>query len=170
VKDTSGAVLPGVTIEIASEGGTRTTITNEKGQFSMTNVPSGQTSVSAILLGFTTARYSFLYDLRPREMTIELQVGSLQETVTVTAEAPMVDVQSARQIVTFRNDTGDIQPPAPRRPVATPPSVNVIDLQRRATGVLPVRVDVPKAGISHQFVKPLVVDQETTVTLRYKRR
>jgi hypothetical protein len=50
------------------------------------------------------------------------------------------------------------------------PSQNVIDLQRRATGVLPVRIDVPRAGRSHQFVKPLVVDQETTVTLRYKRR
>ena len=40
----------------------------------------------------------------------------------------------------------------------------------RAAGVLPVRVDVPRAGVSHQFVKPLVVDQETVVNLRYKRR
>jgi hypothetical protein len=31
-------------------------------------------------------------------------------------------------------------------------------------------VDVPRAGTSHRFVKPLVIDQETTVTLRYKRR
>ena len=51
-----------------------------------------------------------------------------------------------------------------------PPSQNVIDLQRRAAGVLPVRVDVPRAGVSHQFVKPLVLDQETVVSLRYKRR
>ena len=50
------------------------------------------------------------------------------------------------------------------------PSQNVINLQRRAAGVLPVRVDVPRAGTSHQFVKPLVVDQETVVSLRYKRR
>jgi hypothetical protein len=50
------------------------------------------------------------------------------------------------------------------------PSQNVINLQRRAAGVLPVRVDVPRAGTSHQFVKPLVVDQETTVGFRYKRR
>ena len=50
------------------------------------------------------------------------------------------------------------------------PSQNVINLQRRTAGVLPVRVDVPRAGTSHQFVKPLVIDQETTVTLRYKRR
>ena len=42
---------------------------------------------------------------------------------------------------------------------------------RAAGGVaLPVRVDVPRAGVSHQFVKPLVLDQETVVSLRYKRR
>jgi hypothetical protein len=52
----------------------------------------------------------------------------------------------------------------------TEPSQNVIDLQRRAAGVLPIRVDVPRAGTSHQFVKPLVVDQEATVKLRYKER
>jgi hypothetical protein len=46
----------------------------------------------------------------------------------------------------------------------------VINLQRRTAGVLPIRVDVPRAGTSHQFVKPLVVDQETVVRLRYKRR
>ena len=46
----------------------------------------------------------------------------------------------------------------------------MINLQRRAAGVLPVRVDVPRAGTSHRFVKPLVVDQETVVKLRYKRR
>jgi hypothetical protein len=51
-----------------------------------------------------------------------------------------------------------------------PPSQKVVELQRRTTGVLPVRIDVPRAGTSHQFVKPLVVDQETTVKLRYKRR
>ena len=50
------------------------------------------------------------------------------------------------------------------------PSQNVINLQKRAAGVLPVRVDVPRAGTSHQFIKPLVVDQETFVSLRYKRR
>ena len=47
------------------------------------------------------------------------------------------------------------------------PSQNVINLQRRAAGVLPVRIDVPRAGTSHQFVKPLVVDAETIVAFRY---
>ena len=51
-----------------------------------------------------------------------------------------------------------------------PPSQNVVNLQARAAGVLPIRVDVPRAGVSHQFIKPLVVGTEATVTLRYKRR
>jgi hypothetical protein len=50
------------------------------------------------------------------------------------------------------------------------PSVNVQNLQRRASGVLPVRMEVPRAGTSHRFVKPLVIDEETRVTFRYKRR
>jgi len=50
------------------------------------------------------------------------------------------------------------------------PSANVQLLQRRAAGVLPVRIDVPRAGTSHRFVKPLVVDEETVVTFRYKQR
>jgi hypothetical protein len=42
-------------------------------------------------------------------------------------------------------------------------------LQARAAGVLPIRVDVPRAGISHEFVKPLVVGESAMVRLRYKR-
>jgi hypothetical protein len=53
--------------------------------------------------------------------------------------------------------------------VSQAPSVNVINLQQRAAGVLPIRVDVPRAGISHEFVKPLVVNDSPTVRLRYKR-
>jgi hypothetical protein len=36
--------------------------------------------------------------------------------------------------------------------------------------VLPVRIDVPRAGTSHRFLKPLVIDEETVVSFRYKRR
>ena len=82
-----------------------------------------------------------------------MQLGSLQETVTVSADSPL----AARAA-----------PPPATAPAL--PSQNVINLQRRTAGVLPIRVDVPRAGTSHQFVKPLVVDQETVVKLRYKRR
>jgi hypothetical protein len=84
-------------------------------------------------------------------------VGSVAETVTVTGS-------TARAAA---------PPPAaaPMPPASkAEPSQNVINLQRRTAGVLPIRVDVPRAGTSHQFVKPLVVDQEATVVLRYKRK
>jgi hypothetical protein len=50
------------------------------------------------------------------------------------------------------------------------PSANVQSLQRRAAGVLPIRIEVPRAGTSHRFVKPLVIDEETVVSFRYRRR
>jgi hypothetical protein len=46
----------------------------------------------------------------------------------------------------------------------------VQNLQRRASGVLPVRMEVPRAGTSHRFLKPLVIDEATVVSFRYKRR
>jgi hypothetical protein len=76
-----------------------------------------------------------------------MRVGSVSETVTVTGQSPKVE------------DAAKLVEPSP----------NVINLQRRAAGVLPVRIDVPHAGTSHQFVKPLVVDQETVVSFRYQR-
>ena len=80
-------------------------------------------------------------------------VASVAETITVSAES-----------TDLRAKTRETQK-APE-----PPSQNVVNLQRRAAGVLPVRIDVPRAGASHQFVKVLVVDQETVLSLRYKRR
>ena len=47
-------------------------------------------------------------------------------------------------------------------------SSNVTNLQQRVSGILPVRVDVPRAGNSYNFVRPLVLDEETKVTFTYK--
>ena len=147
----SGAVLPGVTIEVATVAGLRTVVTDGSGAFAVSDVIPGRVTVTATLSGFRSAQSSFTTDERARRLEIAMPVGNIgniEETVTVAAES-RVDVQ---------------------RGAAAPPSQNVIDLQRRATGVLPVRIDVPRAGTSHQFIKPLVVDQETVVRLRYKRR
>jgi len=97
-----------------------------------------------------------------------MRVGNISEVVTVTADAPVVDANSTRS-VTFGNGV-DRGYRVDREPQTVPPSQNVINLQRRTSGVLPIRVDVPRAGTVHQYVKPLVIDQETSVTLRYKRR
>jgi hypothetical protein len=48
------------------------------------------------------------------------------------------------------------------------PSQNVFNLQRRVVGILPVRVDVPRAGKSYRFARVLVLDEETKITFQYK--
>ena len=47
-------------------------------------------------------------------------------------------------------------------------STNVVNLQQRVAGVLPIRVEVPRAGRSFRFVRPLVLDEETKVTFSYR--
>jgi len=78
-------------------------------------------------------------------------VGETKESVTVTA-----DVDTAAR--------------EPRDEVAQAPSQNVFNLQRRVEGVLPVRVDVPRAGSAYKFVRPLVIDEETRVSFDYRSR
>jgi hypothetical protein len=168
-RDTSGTVLPGVTIEVSTPAlaeRVRTTVTDGNGRFTFTNLPPGRVSVAATLPGFSTARHDFVFDQRPRELSIEMRVGSATETVIVTGSTPVLDVQRSRRMNTDADEQRNVNAEAS----IVAPSVNVVELQRRTTGVLPVRIDVPRAGTSHQFVKPLVVDQETTVKLRYKRR
>ena len=150
VVDDSGTVLPGVTIEVATMAGLRNIVTDGSGAFAVSDVVPGRVTVTATLAGFQSAQSSFNADERPRRLEIAMPASGVEETVAVSAaESPRGDVQRA---------------------AAAPPSQNVVDLQRKATGVLPVRIDVPRAGTSHQFVKPLVVDQETVVRLRYNRR
>jgi len=142
------SVLPGVTVRIQVGGYVASVVSDAQGVFTFPNVPSGQVVMTAELPGFATRQTTFVFDGNPRRVELDMEVSRLQETITVTAEARMVDKAMA---------------------VVTPPSQNVVNLQARASGVLPIRVDVPRAGVSHQFVKPLVVNGEATVKLRYKR-
>jgi hypothetical protein len=119
--------------------------------------------------GFSSARRSFVFDQRPRQADLMLQVGGVQETVTVTAEAPFIDTRSSESSQTIQmNESKTIQSDTAQR--ADVPSANVQSLQRRAAGVLPIRIDVPRAGTSHRFVRPLVIEEETVVSFRYRRR
>ncbi|RPH55651.1 MAG: carboxypeptidase regulatory-like domain-containing protein, partial [Acidobacteria bacterium] len=141
--DPSGAVLPGVTVVLELGAARLTAITGGDGTFLMTNVPSGSVRLTAQLTGFVAQSRSVVFDQKPLQVEFVLPVGAVKETITVSGETPA---------------------PSPE------PSQNVINLQQRAAGVLPIPVDVPRAGTSHQFVKPLVVDQEAVVMLRYKRK
>jgi len=151
--DEAGAVLPGVSIEIAVGNVHRGAVTGSDGAYLLSDLPSGPAAISAQLAGFRTASYSFDFDRASKRVDFAMTMAALAESVTVTAESPDLR-QKARE--------------AQKAPEL--PSQNVVNLQRRAAGVLPVRIDVPRAGVSHQFVKALVVDQETVVNLSYKRR
>lgn len=83
--------------------------------------------------------------------------STVQEYVTVTSAAPSLDLR--------RQNERKADEPEPQQA-----SANVSNLQRRVAGVLPVRLDVPRAGRSYRFYRPLVVDEETTVRFAYKRR
>jgi len=162
VADASGAVLPGVTIELGVDEFRRSTTTDSSGTYVLSGVPDGKVTMTATLTGFETQRRQLSFDQRPVQVDFRLRVGSITETVSVSGETP-------RTATTFdvRDSLKKSEESAQR---LVEPSQNVINLQRRAAGVLPVRIDVPRAGTSHRFVRPLVVDQETVVALRYKRR
>ena len=170
VTDQSKAALPGVEIVAVFGGSQRSTVTDDNGMFVLMDLPAGTAAISARLQGFQGLSRTLTFDpQQPRRIDFELRVAGTEERVTVTAERPVVDVQSTtRQVIISGERVPD--PPVSQRQAPAPPSQNVINLQQRASGVLPIRVDVPRAGTSHQFVKPLVVDQEAVVNLRYKRR
>jgi hypothetical protein len=169
VIDASGAPIPGATISASGSGRTQSAISDERGVFVISNVLSGPVTVTGQMNGFSSARRSFVFDQRPRQADLMLQVGGVQETVTVTAEAPFIDTRSSESSQTIQmNESKTIQSDTAQR--ADVPSANVQSLQRRAAGVLPIRIDVPRAGTSHRFVRPLVIEEETVVSFRYRRR
>jgi carboxypeptidase family protein len=100
VRDTTGAVLPGVTVEVASPAlieQTRSAVTDAQGQYKIIDLRPGTYSVSFSLPGFSTVKRDGVE--LPANFTApvngELRVGSLEETVTVSGASPVVDVQQA---------------------------------------------------------------------------
>lgn len=108
VRDTQGGVLPGVTIT-ATSGTTapRTVVTNEQGLYSLSGLPPGTYVVSFDLTGFTAQRREevLVQVNRTTRVDVEMGVGTLQETVTVSGASPVVDVSST---TTQTNITKDL--------------------------------------------------------------
>ena len=109
VRDTSGAVLPGVTIEASSPAlitKVRTGVTDEAGQYRIPDLPPGTYKVTFSLPGFAMVVREGLELSGGGVMTIgaEMRVGSLEESITVTGESPVVDVQTARQQMVINGD------------------------------------------------------------------
>ena len=100
VRDASGAVLPGVTVEAASPAlieKVRTAVSDGNGQYRVVNLPPGVYSVTFSLPGFSTVKRDALEVSVNFTSTVdaEMRVGSVEETITVTGESPIVDIQSA---------------------------------------------------------------------------
>ncbi len=115
VKDTSGAVMPGVTVEAASPAlieKVRTVVTDNQGQYRIVNLRPGTYTVTVTLAGFSTLRREGL-DLTAgftATVNAELKVGTLEETVTVSGVAPVVDTQNIHQQTTIARSTLDAIP------------------------------------------------------------
>src|SRR5688572_26699255 len=102
VKDASGAVLPGVTVEASSPAlieKVRTAVTDGTGLYRLVNLPPGSYTVTFTLPGFNTTRREAVEVSIGFTASIDadLRIGAIEETVTVTGESPIVDVQSASQ-------------------------------------------------------------------------
>jgi hypothetical protein len=101
VRDTSGAVLPGVTVEASSPAlieKVRTVVTDSAGQFQVVDLRPGDYVVTFTLPGFSTVRREGIELLGTIAAAVnaELRIGALEETITVTGGAPVVDVTTTR--------------------------------------------------------------------------
>jgi hypothetical protein len=99
-KDTSGAVLPGVTVEIASPAlieKTRSAVTDGSGQFQIIQLVPGTYSVTFTLQGFNTFKRDAVEVSGSGVVTVnaDMKVGEIAETITVTGQTSLVDVRSA---------------------------------------------------------------------------
>ena len=112
VRDNSGLVLPGVTVEAASPAlieKVRTAVTDASGQYRIVDLRAGVYTLTFSLSGFNVVKRESitLAGTQVLNIPIDMRVGGIQETITVTGETPVVDVQSVRKEVVL--DTEVIQ-------------------------------------------------------------
>ena len=109
VRDFSGAVLPGVTVEASSPAlieKTRTAVTDASGVYRIVDLRAGTYTLKFSLPGFSTVERTAINLTGTQVLTfpVEMKPGELQETITVTGDTPVVDVQSARREVVMDAD------------------------------------------------------------------
>jgi hypothetical protein len=109
VRDTSGAVLPGVTVEASSPvliEKARTATTDGNGQYRIVDLRAGQYTVTFTLAGFSTVKREGvgLEGSFTATINIDMRLGELTETITVTGESPIVDVQNVRRQMVLDNE------------------------------------------------------------------
>src|SRR2546426_4713707 len=115
VKDTSGAVLPGVTVEASSPAlieKTRTVVSDGTGQYKIIDLRPGLYAVTFTLAGFSPLQREGIELSAQFTATVnaELTVGSVEETLTVSGTAPVVDVQRTSQSQVLAKEILDAVP------------------------------------------------------------
>ena len=143
VKDTSGAVLPGVTIEASSPAlieKVRTAVTDGTGQYAIENLRPGIYSVKFTLTGFAPVERDGveLSGTFTARINADLRVGGLEETIKVTGETPVVDVQSTQQERVLDREILDALPNAGLR-TALGVLIPSVDFRRQDVGGAGVR-------------------------------
>jgi hypothetical protein len=132
VRDPSNAVLPGVTVEASSSAlieKTRTAVTDGTGQYRITDLVPGTYLVTFSLQGFTSVRREgvAVSGSGVIAVNVEMRVGQLTETITVTGASPIVDTQSVRREVVLNNETLSTLPASRGygSALATVPALNI---------------------------------------------
>ena len=115
VKDSSGAVLPGVTVEASSPvliERSRSVVTDGEGQYKIVNLRPGTYTVTFGLSGFSTVKREGITLTASFTATVnaDLRVGAVEETITVSGTAPTVDVQNVVQQRVMTRDVVDAIP------------------------------------------------------------
>ncbi|HEX6323746.1 MAG TPA: TonB-dependent receptor [Vicinamibacterales bacterium] len=97
VKDSSGAVLPGVTVQARGAAGSQESVTDENGMYRFPSLTPGRYTITANLQGFTTGTLTDLVLVLGQTLRADLtlQLSGVSETVQVTGERSIVDVKSA---------------------------------------------------------------------------
>ena len=145
VKDESGAILPGVTVEAASPAlieKVKTGVTDEQGRYRIVDLRPGTYKLTFTLTGFTTLTREGLQLNADATLNVnaDMKVGSLEETITVSGAAPQVDVQQASRVTNITRDVID----------SLPVSRNVMSIGVLAPGVRASSPDIGGSNMTEQ--------------------
>ena len=166
VVDPTGAMVPNaqLTVTQIDTGAQRTVVTDNSGRWIVSNLSTGRVKIAVNAFGFKQLVSQIDYNGGgPVPFNFALSVGAASELVEVTAANGRLSGYSTVDLERLQRD---VRKNPEKQQMAA--SSNVTNLQQRISGVLPVRVDVPRAGNSYNFVRPLVLDEETKVSFTYK--
>jgi len=140
VKDTEGAVLPGVTVTVKNDttGQSQDVTTDAEGRYQVTALGAGNYTVSAALSGFKTATAKSISVApgQPVAIPLTLEIGQLEETVVVTSSAELINTQNGTVAATLNADQLTRLPTPTRNAlnaVAFLPGINTTGTNRDST-------------------------------------